>query len=165
MNCRSVQKRLSAYQDGELRPGEQERIMEHLKICRTCREQYAGLERVWQNLGGLLEIQPRPGFYLKIRNKINEAHGRGFLPRLRPIFQLLPAPLAMVPLLAIGLLIGTYLGYALVERGLSPFRHSPVSYFHEEVTLASLRAFDSMPPGTIGDGYVRMVSYAEEVYR
>jgi anti-sigma factor RsiW len=52
MKCRNIQKKLSAYQDRELEPREQEQVRSHLLICRACREQVAELERVWQTLGG-----------------------------------------------------------------------------------------------------------------
>ena len=60
MKCRNVQKKLSAYQDGELEPREQEQVRSHLLSCQVCREQFAEFERVWQTLGGLEEIHPDP---------------------------------------------------------------------------------------------------------
>ncbi len=67
MRCRNVQKKLSAYQDRELKPREQEEVSRHLLDCQSCREQYEKLERVWQTLGELEEIRPDPWFYRAAR--------------------------------------------------------------------------------------------------
>jgi len=70
MRCRNIQKKLSAYQDRELEPKEQEQVKSHLLNCPTCREQFAELERAWQNLGELKGIQPDPWFYRQVIRKI-----------------------------------------------------------------------------------------------
>ena len=69
MKCRSVQRKLSAYQDKELKSEEHEQVKSHLLSCRSCREQYAELERVWQTLGELEEIHPDPWFYRQVVEK------------------------------------------------------------------------------------------------
>ena len=51
MKCSQVEKRLSAFQDGELSPQEEERVSEHLESCSACRDRYAEMEKVWQVLG------------------------------------------------------------------------------------------------------------------
>ena len=79
MKCRSVQKKLSAYQDGELKPLEQEEISRHLLSCRSCREEYEKLERVWQTLGGLEEIRPDPWFYRQLVTKIERTSRTRFV--------------------------------------------------------------------------------------
>lgn len=60
MKCRRAQKKLSAYQDGELKPLEQEELTRHLLGCGSCREKCEQLDRVWQTLGGLEEISQNP---------------------------------------------------------------------------------------------------------
>ncbi|MGZ3512380.1 MAG: anti-sigma factor family protein [Thermodesulfobacteriota bacterium] len=51
MKCSKVQKKLSAYQDNQLKPLEQEEVRNHLLSCRACREQFAELEsgKPWEN--------------------------------------------------------------------------------------------------------------------
>jgi len=70
MKCHNIQKRLSAYQDGELDLREQEQVRGHLLSCRACREQFAELERVWQTLEGLEQVHPDPWFYRQVVRKI-----------------------------------------------------------------------------------------------
>ena len=159
MKCRNIQKKLSAYQDRELEPREQEQVRNHLLSCRACREQYAELERVWQTLGGLEEIHPAPWFYQQIVRKIKEPREQGLLPSLQHVFRLSRAPVAVSIILIIGLLAGTYLGSIVARCDLFPFQSNPVS--DSRGVLTSMRVFDPAPPGTLAEGYYRMASYKE----
>jgi anti-sigma factor RsiW len=162
MKCRKIQKRLSAYQDGELRSVEQERVKIHLMDCPECRREYIELQRIWHVLGELPDIQPASGFHLQVRGKISGLKEAHFIPRLRQVFKLLPSPLAMATLLLVGLVMGTYLGKLLFEESLSSFQGSQPSYAQEHVSLASIRSFDTVPPGTLAHGYLAMASHERE---
>lgn len=162
MKCRRVHKRLSAYQDGELRLEEQDRIRAHLADCPECRKRYEEFQRIWDVLDDLPDIQSAPGFYLKLHKRISGSGEDYSFPRLRQIFQVLPSPLAMVTLLLVGLVMGTYLGNILFEEGLSSFQGRQPGYAQEHVSLASIRSFDTVPPGTLAHGYLTMASYQEE---
>jgi len=160
MNCRNITKRLSAYQDKELSSDEQARIKSHLQGCPECCALYAEFQHTWEMLGDVPEIHPAPTFYLKLRKKIAELNDRHFISRLRQVFQFLPAPLAMATLVLGGLVIGTYAGNFFFQEGLmSPQRHQS-RYSQLDVSLAAIRTFDPIPPGTLAHGYVRMVSYS-----
>ena len=159
MKCCNVQKKLSAYQDKELEIHEREEIKEHLLNCRACSEQYAEFEQVWQTLGGLEEIHPDPWFYRQVVRKIKEPHEQGLLPTLQHVFRLFRTPVAVSIILIIGLLAGTYLGSLLARYDLFPFQSNPVS--DSPGVLTSMRVFDPAPPGTLAEGYFRMVSYKE----
>ena len=159
MKCRNIQKKLSAYQDRELEPREQEQVRSHLLSCRACREQYAELERVWQTLGGLEEIHSGPWFYGQVVRKIKEPRERGLLQGLQWVFRMLRAPAIASIILIIGLAAGSYLGSILARCDLFPFQSNPVS--DSQGVLTSMRVFDPAPPGTLVEGYFRMVSYKE----
>ncbi len=159
MKCSKVQKKLSAYQDRELEPQEQEQVRSHLLSCRVCREQYAGFEQVWQTLGELEEIGPDPWFYRQLVRKIREPREQGLLPTIERFFQLLRTPAIASILLAIGILAGTYLGSILARCDLFPFQSNPVS--DSQGVFTSMRVFDPAPPRTLAEGYLRMVSYKE----
>lgn len=45
MDCRRVRRRLVAYLDDELAPGEIVRVDDHLATCEACRQQLAALDR------------------------------------------------------------------------------------------------------------------------
>ena len=159
MKCRNIQKKLSAYQDKELEPLEQEEVRNHLLSCRSCREQYAELERVWLTLGEFEEIRPDPWFHRQVVRKIREPRGQALLPTLQHVFRLFRTPVAVSIILIIGLLAGTYLGSILARCDLFPFQTNPVS--DSRAVLTSMRVFDPAPPGTLAEGYFRMASYKE----
>ena len=164
MKCRSVQKKLSAYQDGELEPKEQEQVRSHLLSCRACREQFSELERVWQTLEGMEEIHPDPWFYRQLVRKIKEPRQQGLLPIIERFFQPLRTPAFASILLAIGILAGAYLGNILARSDFLPFQLERPTY-SQEALLDSLKVFDPAPPGTLAHGYLQMVSYKEDESR
>ena len=161
MKCRSVQKKLSAYQDRELKPLEQEEISRHLLSCRSCRKDYEQLDRVWRTLEGLEVISPSPWFYPQLARRFKEPRKRGLLPALEHIFQIIGAPAIASIILVIGLAVGTYLGSSLARRDLSPSQTNPVSD-SQSAFFASMSVFDPAPPGTFAEGYLRMASYGEK---
>ena len=158
MKCQSVQKKLSAYQDKELNSVEQEEIGRHLLNCQSCREQYSEYVRIWQSLRGIEEIQPDPWFYQQLLKRVKEPPAQGLLPGLGRIFQFLRAPALASGLVAVGILVGAYLGNVIVQSDFSPFRQTPAGYY-QEALLDSLRVFDSAPPGTLAHGYMQMAGF------
>ena len=156
MRCRNIQKKLSAYQDKELRPGEQEEISRHLLNCRSCREQYERLEQTWQALGELEGIRPDPWFYPQLVRRIGEPREQGLLATLQHVFHLLCAPAIASVLLAVGIVVGVYFGNVMVQSDFLPFRQTPAGY-SQEAFLDSLRVFDAAPPGTLAHGYMQVV--------
>ena len=161
MKCHSVQKKFSAYQDKELKLQEQEEVSRHLLSCQSCREQYAGFERLWQTLGELEEIHPDPWFYQQVFGKIKEPRKHSLLPGFQRVFWILRAPATVSILLAVGILAGIYLGNVMVRSDFLPFGHTATGN-SQEAFLDSLRVFDSAPPGTLAHGYLQMVSYKED---
>ena len=160
MKCRRIQKKLSAYQDGELKRLEQEEIGRHLLMCRSCREEYEKLERVWQALGRLEEIGPDPWFYGQLVRKTKKPPERGLLPALQHVFQFVGAPAIASIILVIGLVAGSYLGANLAQRNLFPSQSISPSD-SQSGFFASMRVFDPAPPGTFAEGYLRMATYEE----
>jgi predicted anti-sigma-YlaC factor YlaD len=157
MKCTPVQKRLSAYQDGELKPQEEEGISEHLANCSACREQYTAMKKVWQALGNFQEILPEPGFYGQVVKKINESYEPRRFPRLKEVFQLF-SPLTACSLLVMGLLVGTFVGNYLAGSGLISIQSPQAGKIPKAIEVVSFQIFDPIPPGTLGDEYLRIVS-------
>ena len=160
MKGQDVQKKLSPFQDGELKPKDQDRVAKHLQGCQACQEEFAKLERVWQALEGLPEIHPDRDFYGQLIKKINEPYERRSLPGLKGVFQLFSS-LTVCILLIAGVLVGTFLGNFLAGNDLFQFRPTLTENSPKAVEVVSFRAFDPVPPGTLGDGYIRMVSNTE----
>jgi len=143
-----------------MEPGDSEQVRNHLLSCRVCHERRAELERVWQTLGELQEIHPDPWFYRQVVRKIKEPREQGLLPALQHVFGLFRAPVAVSIILIIGLVAGSYLGSLLARCDLFPFQNNPLSD-SRGTFFTSMRVFDPAPPGTLAEGYFRMVSYKE----
>ena len=162
MKCPQVQKRLSAFQDGELTSQEKERVSRHLESCSACRERYAEMEKAWQALGDLKEIPPEPGFYGQLVKKINGSYETRSPVGFQWLFQFFSSPWVASTPLIVGILIGTFLGNILVKSDLFPFQQNRVAHSQAANEVFSLRAFDPIPPGTLGDKYLRLASYGED---
>jgi predicted anti-sigma-YlaC factor YlaD len=157
MKCHSIQKKFSAYQDGELRPRDREEVSRHLENCYSCREQYGKFEQVWQTLGELGEIRPDPWFYPQLIRKIKEPREQGLLPTLQHVFKVARAPAIASIILLLGVVAGTYLGNILTQSDFLPFQPDRTTY-SQEALFDSLKVFDPAPPGTLAHGYLQMVS-------
>jgi predicted anti-sigma-YlaC factor YlaD len=164
MQCKDVQKRFSAYQDGEIEPKKRERITNHLQVCEVCRGEFAKLDRLWQALDGLREIQPEPDFYRQVVRKINESYEPRRIPRLKEVFNVF-SPLAACTLLVMGLLIGTFAGNYLAGSGLISFQSPQAGKIPQAIEVVSFQVFDPVPPGTLGDGYLRIVRNMETQHK
>ncbi len=164
MRCHRIQKRLAAYQDGEVGGKEKERIATHLEACPACRSAYAGLEQAWRSLEKIPEIQASSGFERCLFERINtvpEPRSWWRFPWVSWIYRAYPAPAMAVVVLLVGAVLGGYLGNALV----SGFSSAPaqVQAARADTDIVSFRAFSTAPPGTLGDGYLRMAHFTEEV--
>jgi len=164
MRCRRIQKKLSAYQDGEVGGKERERIAAHMEGCLACRSAYAELERVWQSLEKIPGIEVSPGFEGRLFERINavpESCSRWRFPWVSWVDQWRLAPVMAAVLLLVGAVLGGYLGNALV----SGFSSTPaqVQASRTSADIVSFSVFSAAPPGTLGDGYLRMAHFTEEV--
>ncbi len=163
MSCRRIRKRLVAYQDGEIGGKERDRISTHLEGCPACRSAYAELEQAWQRLEKIPEIQASAGFKRRLSERINavpEPRSRWRFPWVSWIERAYPAPAMAAVLLLVGTVLGGYLGNALVS-GLSS-APAQVQASRVGTDIVSFRVFSAAPPGTLGDGYLRMAHLTEE---
>jgi len=161
MHCRQIQKKLTAFQDGELNADERVLVSTHLRSCPSCRSVYADMEEVWQSLDMINEIEPSSGFYRHLYWKIHAPanhHQRQWFPWF---LQLFPTPVVTLELLLIGLLLGAFLGNAIVTVGTWSIRHQ-TSYSQTLIDVDPFKVFAPIPPGTLGHSYLRMASATEE---
>ena len=163
MNCHHIQKRLAAYQDGEIGGDERERIAAHLEGCPACRSAYAELGQAWQLLEKITEIGVSPGFERRLSARINtipEPRSWWRVPWASWVYQAYPAPAMAAVVLLMGMVLGGYVGNALV----SGFSSAPaqVQALRTDTDIVSFKAFDAAPPGTLGEGYLRMAHLTEE---
>jgi anti-sigma factor RsiW len=163
MKCHRIQKRFAAYQDGEIGGEERERIVAHLEGCPACQSAYAELEQAWQSLEKILEIHASPGFERRLSARINavpKSRSRWRFPWVSWVDQWRPAPAMAVILLLTGMALGGYLGNVLVSgvRSLSVQTDNT----RTAMDIHSFKAFAAAPPGSLGDGYLRMATLTED---
>ena len=163
MRCRSIQERLSAYQDGEIAGEERRRIAAHVEECPACRSVYAELEQTWQSLEKIPEIEVAPGFEKRLAEKIMaipEPRSRWRFPWVSWVDPWRLAPTMVAIILLVGAVLGGYLGNALV----SGFATAPgqVQALRADTDIVSFRVFSAAPPGSLGDGYLRLAQFTEE---
>jgi predicted anti-sigma-YlaC factor YlaD len=161
MNCRHIQKKLSALQDGELNADEKIAVSAHLQSCPDCRRVYDEMEEVWQSLGMINEIEPSPQFnrnlYWKIHTSANQQQ-----QSVAPWFlQLLPTPAVTLAFLLISITLGAFLGNAIVAEQPWSIGHQ-TSSSQAIIDVDSLKVFSPIPPDTLGNGYLIMASATEE---
>lgn len=158
MKCQDIQRELSAYLDNELKGEEADLIRGHLGRCLACAKELRGLSLVWNFVEKAEGAEPSPHFWATLSAKISHQQKEetalrwGFWKRLIPT----PVPVAAAAVLALGLMLGNFLGRTLYPNG-SYSRNS------EEIfeTLV-LNAFDDMPSGSLGDAYFSLLSEGEE---
>jgi len=161
--CQSVRKKISAYQDGEVTSAQKDSINTHLRTCEACRKQHEALLQTYRMFRGLPEIEPSLGLSRRIVDSATRAQEPFWVRVLGKAFQVFPATAAIVTLAAAGLLIGTMLGNLLPE---GQFHASPslsVSFSDQALTLASVKVFDAIPPGSFAGGYLKLVNQNQEI--
>lgn len=145
MNCRDVEKWLSAFMDGELAPARKDAVASHLNTCEACRSRLAEWEAVWRALDALPAAAPSPAFRSRLTARIRE-------PR-PPVSErlerfLIPASAAAVALL------GFWIGY------MAGGRQAPSAGVQDSISpiasTAYLDSFNSVPAASLGDVYLSL---------
>ena len=161
--CRHIRKKLSAYQDRELNPAENDAIETHLRTCEACRKEHEALLQTYRMLRSMPEIEPAPGLSRQIMDSATRTQISVWDRALTGALRLFPAPAAMATLAVAGLLTGVLLGNFLTARPFdTPLPFSTAST-EKALTLASVRVFDATPPGSFAGGYLRLATYIPEV--
>jgi len=164
MNCHRIQKRLSAYQDGEVGGKERERIAAHLEGCPACRNAYDELEQVWQSLEKIPDVEASRDFNRRLSERINaasEPRSRWRIPWVSWVDQWRPAPAMAFGVVLIGIAMGAYMGNLMVGNDSRPVL-SQAGYSQTGTDIHSFKAFAAVPPGSLGDGYLRMANFTED---
>jgi anti-sigma-K factor RskA len=72
MDCREIQKLVPVFLDGELEPSQQQRVETHLQTCAECRKEVQAVQKTWEMLGELDDIQPAPNYEARFWARISE---------------------------------------------------------------------------------------------
>ena len=151
MRCRTVQRKLSAFLDGEVPEKMTSQITEHLSGCPACREEAASLSAVWKGLEEMREIDPSPYFWTRLNARIAQAERRRFSPDR--VWRMLSRTL--VPVTGVtAAVIGLWIGGALYDV----YQPDRTDEWDQVASALYLDTLDDFPAQSIGSAYMELVS-------
>ena len=156
MKCEQVQRRISAFLDGELSKKQASRISEHISGCPHCQQEVESMTAAWEQLGEMHEVDPSPHFWIKLNARIVQVEERRFsLEKVRGFLDRLLVPATVV----VASVVGLWIGGALydVQRVDEP-------EVWEQVTASLyLDVLDDFPAHSIGSDYVQLLSDQDDL--
>lgn len=72
MDCHIIKPLIPAYLDHELNSDDQRRVAAHLGTCPDCRAEARAMEKSWEVLGELQEIEPHPGYIARFWRALDD---------------------------------------------------------------------------------------------
>ena len=151
MNCKEIQKRLSAYLDDELTSGEKSIINKHLRTCQMCQKMAKTFTEVDTLLTILSEPEPKPYFYTRLRLKIPFGEKEYKIAWIEKIL----FPVSTAAVICLGIFIGTLVG----KNG-----NGTITQFSNESEIAQtfyLDSFNDFPASSLGEAYFELTSQTE----
>jgi anti-sigma factor RsiW len=143
MTCRDVEKKLSAFLDGELEAGEKAAIASHARGCTACGTRLQAEKRLWNTLGALPGAAPSPYFYTRLSARLREKERSSAAGRFERI---------LVPASALAIaLFGFWLGYLAGGNGEAASQTAQAQT--APASTAYLDTFDDIPAASLGDVY------------
>ncbi len=107
MNCKEVQKRLSAHLDGELTPQLDRIVIAHLANCAGCSQIQAKLQIAYAWMAEEEPLAADPFMVTRVRAALTDSAAVG--KRWRPSFFRLLLPASVAAGLALGMVLGQHL--------------------------------------------------------
>lgn len=145
MKCKKIQKRLSAFMDGELERLEHERFQAHLQNCKRCQEQLALLSRVDWLLDDAPDMPAQPFFLSRLQARLCSEKSQPLSLHLAWAYSKFLAPAAVV----VGLGLGALLGIQLARNFNTSAETTVVT---ESITYTDV--FSDAPSGSLTESYL-----------
>jgi anti-sigma factor (TIGR02949 family) len=151
MKCSQVQRKLSAYLDGEVTDNERKVIEEHIKTCTQCNEELTSLAELGTTLESLKGIQVPAYFRARLRQRIKDdiSVQITIFDKIRRMV----LPVAVTTALVVSLLCGSYIGRFLYENVVE----STTKTDSEIAGVFGLSSFSEFPEGSLSDVYYNYV--------
>jgi len=146
MRCREVEKKLSAYSDGELSQDQRTRLESHIQQCNTCRQSLEMLSGIWNLVGELPEAKFLPNFYVRLKARMALDAEK----REARWFDRVLIPASAVAIVVFGILVGSIAG----KNGEG--KAEPLTTEEEMVRSFHLDSFDDFPEASFGNAYVSL---------
>lgn len=153
MKCSAIQKKLSAYLDGEVAAIEKRNIEAHLASCPACQNALRVLSRVNDDLKLVPDMEVPPYFYTRLRQRIKDQGSA--VPLLERIRRFALPGLAVV-LTLLALVLGNTMAKTIYQGIAEP---TPGT---ETANLFGIDAFDEYPEGSVSNVYSELVMEGEK---
>ncbi len=154
MNCKNIQKKLSAYQDKELSEKEMATIEQHLATCSECSQILIEMKDTWKELETVEKFDAAPFFWTRLSGRLDTVDNA--VPRnvFNPL-QWIPASVAAALVLVFALYTGIYLGKTIFQHSTETRRASIEDEISELFTIYSIEEYTGE---SISDAYVSLIS-------
>ena len=147
MNCRNIQKWLSAYIDGELSTERKKTIQIHLQECETCQEILKTMNQAWDLLDELPAPESVPYFYTRLKARMEaekQEKGQKWIERIL-------IPTSAVVATVLGIIVGSIVG----SNGNQQVEATGLD---EEFIASYLDSFEDFPGVSLGEVYLDLSS-------
>ncbi len=71
MDCQEIKKLIPVYLDDELEATERQRVAAHLRACADCRAEARAIEKSWELLAEIKEIEPDPNYRIRFWRSVD----------------------------------------------------------------------------------------------
>lgn len=147
MKCQKIQRKLSAYMDGEVDEDLKATIEEHLQHCQACQQLLGELYKTWNLLSLLPEAESVPFFFTRLNTRLtSEKTGK----RSKWIDRVL-IPATAIAVTVLGVITGDIVG----KNGELLAKQSAED---EIISTLYLDSFDDFPTASLGEVYFDLVS-------
>ena len=156
MNCKYVEKKLSAFQDNSMPVREMLAVEKHLKSCSGCLRKYEELLQAWELLSEVESFNSAPFFWTRIAQQLADKKSVSTKRRLffYPI-QWSPVSILTIVLLVFALFTGIYFGKTIFQQTTSNQHIISEENFSE---LSTINAFDDYTSESLSEVYVSIIS-------
>jgi hypothetical protein len=144
---------ISLYIDGELKPGNEKKLIAHLETCESCQKEKNLLECINQLLLPPKEIQPSPQFLFKVKQKITspktmDYYTASLLKYLKPVL----VGMASILIFVISFVLGNSFAAQLKEKE-TPGKRAVIETFNN---IMNISVFDNIPRDSLAYVYFNL---------
>lgn len=153
MKCKKIKRMISLYIDGELKPGNEKKLLAHLESCESCQKEKEKMECINQLLLPPKEIQPSPYFVSRVKQKITSSKTMVFYPASW-LKYLKPALISMVFIIVfvLSFFLGNSLGTQLKKKE-TPGKKAVIETLDN---MMNISVFDNIPRDSFAFAYFNL---------
>lgn len=164
MECKKVKAKLSAFMDNELKDNKRLKIEQHLTDCPLCMQEAKLLAQTWSALDVWERMEVPHNFETRFWQRVREREEKKLsIQKLIRSIVRIPVPAAAVIILVTGLILGDYLGNILYPKETKLSADKVIALGKNDILY--LDTFDDLPPESVGNVYMSLVSLKENNYQ